>query len=268
MTGAAITLDEARKQQRARALEARIVARRDLTPAAIDEAYALFASVYEGTDRARFVRDLSEKQWVVLLHDRETGALRGFSTVLLRDITTSRGPAKLFFSGDTVVHPAYWGQKVLQLATARLLLSLKLREPRRPLYWFLISKGYRTYLLLANNFPRSIPRCSLPEEGELRGLLNEVARERFGDAYDTSTGIIRNSGEHEYVRSGVAPVSETVLRNRHVRFFVERNPRHAAGDELACLAVVRVRDLLRSMARFTFYRTLRAMGFPVARGRS
>jgi len=265
MTGAAITLDEAGKAGQARALTARVVARADLSASTIDDAYALFASVYEGTDRSRFVRDLNEKQWVILLHDRDSGALRGFSTVLLRDIATSRGTAKLFFSGDTVVHPAYWGQKVLQLATARLLLSLKLREPRRPLYWFLISKGYRTYLLLANNFPRSIPRVGAPEDRELRALLNQIARERFGDAYDASTGIIRNGGAHEYVRTGVAPISESVLRSQHVRFFVDRNPHHAAGDELACLAIVRARDLTRAMVRFTAHRALRAIGVSVNR---
>ena len=261
MTGAAITIDEARKREQAvHALEARIVAQADLPAATVDEAYTLFASVYEGTDRSRFIRDLSEKQWVVLLHDRESGALKGFSTILLRDITTSRGPARLFFSGDTVVSPAYWGQKALQLAIARLLLSLKLREPSRPIYWFLISKGYRTYLILANTFPRSIPRAAVDEDRELRTLLNRVAIERFGDAYDPATGVIRNGGAHEYVRGGVAPVSESALRNGHVRFFVDRNPYHASGDELACLALVRLRDLVRAMARYTGHRALRAVG--------
>ena len=239
MTGAAITLDEARKAGGgARALEARVVARSDLSAATVDEAYALFASVYQGTDRARFVRDLSEKQWVVLLHDRESNALGGFSTVHLQEIMTPRGPASLFFSGDTVVNPAYWGQKTLQLAVARLLLTLKLRQPSRPVYWFLISKGYRTYLMLANAFPRSVPREGEDREDELRALLDRVATERFGESYDPATGIIHHAVPHEHVRDGIAPVSESALRNRHVRFFVERNPHHADGDELACLALV------------------------------
>ena len=261
MTGAAITLDEAREAGRGSpALRARIVARSDLSAATVDEAYALFASVYHGTDRSRFVRDLSEKQWVVLLHDRESGALRGFSTVLLHEIMTPRGPASLFFSGDTVVNPAYWGQKALQLAVARLLLSLKLRQPMRPVYWFLISKGYRTYLILANTFPRSVPREGGTREEELRALLDHVASERFGDAYDPGTGIIHHAVPHEHVREGIAPVSDSALRNRHVRFFVGRNPHHADGDELACLAVVRIRDLVRATVRFTVHRALRAAG--------
>ena len=266
MTGAAISLDEARKErQPARRLVARVVTPSALLPATVDDAYALFAAAYAGTDRTRFATDLAEKQRVILLHDRETGELKGFSTVLLTEITTSRGPATLFFSGDTVVDRAYWGQKELQLAVARLLLSLKLRQPRRPLYWFLISKGYRTYLILANAFPRSIPRDGTAEDAELRAMLDHVAGERFGDEYDPATGIIRHTVPQEYVRDGVAPVTDAALRNRHVRFFVERNPSHGVGDELACLAVIRVRDLLIAMARFLLRRTLRMVGFATAR---
>ncbi len=268
MTGAAIPLEDVHGQRRrARALVARVASPAELSACTIDEAYALFGSTYAGTDRARFVRDLSEKQHVILLHDRETGALKGFSTVLLREIATARGPATLFFSGDTVVDRAYWGQKELQLAAARLLLSMKLRNPTRRLYWFLISKGYRTYLILANAFPRSIPRAGAAEEVELRGLLDTVARERFGDEYDATTGTIRHATPHEYVRDGVAPVTEAALRNGHVRYFVERNPNHAAGDELACLAVVRARDLLRAMARFLLRRASRAFAVPPSRAR-
>lgn len=267
MTGAAISIEEARRERRgARALVASVAVPAELGAGTIDEAFALFGSTYAATDRERFVRDLHEKQKVILLHDRETGALKGFSTVLLREISTSRGPATLFFSGDTVVDRAYWGQKELQLAVAKLLLTIKLQNPRRALYWFLISKGYRTYLILANAFPRSTPRAGT-RDGELKTLLDQVARERFGDEYDPATGIIRYATPHEYVRDGVAPITARALENRHVRFFVERNPRHAAGDELACLAVVRVRDLLRAMVRFVARRTTRALGIASAAAR-
>ncbi len=266
MTGAAISLDEVSKGRRVTGrLVASVVTPCTLSTATVDDAYALFAATYAGTNRARFATDLAEKQRVILLHDRETGALKGFSTVLLTDIATSSGPATLFFSGDTVVDRAYWGQKELQIAVARLLLSLKLRQPRRPLYWFLISKGYRTYLILANAFPRSIPREGELDDRELRDMLDTVAGERFGDEYDSDTGIIRYATPHEYVRDGIAPLTPAALRNRHVRYFVERNPGHSAGDELACLAVVRIRDLVRVMARFLVRRALRTVGLGAGR---
>jgi hypothetical protein len=76
-----------------------------------------------------------------------------------------------------------------------------------------------------------------------------VAAERFGAEYDAAAGVIRYTTPHERVREGVAPVDAAVLANPHVRFFVERNPGHAEGEELACLAEVRLRDLARAAGR-------------------
>lgn len=212
-------------------------------------AFALFGAAYANADRARFERDLDEKQHVILLYDRYGGALRGFSTVLVRDVASPRGRATLVFSGDTVIDRRYWGQKRLQLAFVRLLVALKLRAPGRPLYWFLLSKGYRTYLLLANAFPRAVPRAGAGDDPMLRAMLDGFAAERFGDQYDRASGLVRYATPHERVRDGIAPLTPEALSNPHVRFFVERNAEHADGVELACLADVRLRDLARSAAR-------------------
>ena len=262
MSGTSATLDTlARPAAPRRALVARTIAVRDLDAATRDAAFALFRCAYEGTSRERFEHDLAEKQHIILLRDRESGALKGFSTVLVRAVESPRGAATVVFSGDTVIDREYWGQKQLQLAFARLLARLKLRTPTRPVYWFLISKGYRTYLLLANAFPRAVPRVGVDEDARLRAMLDTLARERFGAQYDAAAGVVRYETPHERVRDGIAPVTERALANRHVRFFVERNPDHGQGVELACLADVRLRDLARATARFTLLRACRALGF-------
>ncbi|HEX2081514.1 MAG TPA: hypothetical protein VHG08_27670 [Longimicrobium sp.] len=236
-------------------LRASIVASHAIDAATRDAAFALFRAHYEGADRERFERDLGEKQRVILLRDAR-GALRGFSTVLQRDVRVGGRMATMVFSGDTVIDRACWGQKRLQGAFAGLLLRLRLRHPRRPLYWFLISKGWRTYLLMANHFPRAVPRWDLPDPPELRAALDQLAAERFGAEYDAAAGIVRYAAPHERVRDGVAPVDGALLANPHVRFFVERNPGHARGDELACLAQVRVRDLARVAAGIAWKRMM------------
>lgn len=218
---------------------------RRLKAATVDDTFALFQEGYEGADRARFLADLAEKHWIVLLRDRDTGALRGFSTVWVGEEESGT----VVFSGDTVIDRAYWGQKRLQSEFARLLLRYKLRRPGRPLFWFLISKGYRTYLLLANAFPRAVPRHDHPDDPRLRAILDRLVAERFGAQYDATAGTIRYAIAHERVREGVAPVNQALLRNPHVRFFLDRNPGHADGDELACLAEVRLRDLAHAAAR-------------------
>ena len=266
MSGTSATLDRiARPAAPRRTLVARTLPVTALDDATRDAAFHLFRVAYEGTSRERFERDLAEKQHVILLHDRESGALKGFSTVLVRQVWSRRGRATVVFSGDTVIDRAYWGQKQLQLAFARLLALLKLRDPSRPLYWFLISKGYKTYLLLAHAFPRAVPRMGTAEDPTLRAVLDELATERFGEQYDRAAGLVRYETPHERVRDGVAPVTEAALANPHVCFFVARNPEHASGVELACLADVRLRDLARAVARISCGQLLRAFGLRGAR---
>ena len=261
MSGTSVTVETfARPAATRRELAARTVAVRALDQATRDAAFVLLRATYDGTSRERFEHDLAEKQHIILLNDRESGALKGFSTVLVRAIDSPRGEATVVFSGDTVIDRAYWGQKQLQLAFARLLTTLKLRAPGRPLYWFLISKGYRTYLMFANAFPCAVPRERGDDDSELRAMLDALATERFAGEYDPVHGVVRYATPHERVREGIAPVTDAALTNQHVRFFVERNPDHAAGVELACLADVRVRDLARAMLRIGIARGRRALG--------
>lgn len=241
----------------AASLAARTVAVPGLDEQTRVDAFALFQSAYAGADRGRFERDLAEKQLVILLRDRATGQLKGFSTVLIRPVETPRGSANVVFSGDTVIDKEYWGQKQLQREFCKLLVRLKLRRPHHPLYWFLISKGYRTYLLLAHAFPRAVPRHDHADIPQLRAVLDQLATERFGTEYDVHSGLIRYRAPHERVRAEVAPVEAPLLADPHIRFFVERNPGHVNGDELACLAEVRVQDLARVALRITLARARR-----------
>lgn len=209
------------------------------------DAWELFRAAYAGAERERFERDFSAKHRVILLRAAD-GSLQGFSTVHLAPL--EGGAGTLVFSGDTVIAPAYWGTKVLQRAFATLLAAEKLRRPARPLYWFLISKGFKTYLMLAHTFPQALPRRDGVPDGELQALLDRVARARFGGAYDPISGVIRQPAGREAVRAGLCPVDERARRDPDVAFFLERNPGHADGDELACLARVRLRDVLREIA--------------------
>lgn len=216
----------------------------------LDEAYALFADHYEDTDRDRFERDLGDKQLVVLLEDAEDRSLRGFSTVHLSDRRDVRGRrCTVVFSGDTVIHRSYWGQGQLQREYSRLLVRRKLRHPRRPLYWFLISKGFRTYLLLVNNARLAIPRHDSPVPPErLQRMLDLVASERFGSHYDPATGLVQwpAQDKHEHVRDGLADIPPGLAEhNPHVALFLARNPQFGRGDELACIADMTLWTMLR-----------------------
>ena len=129
-----------------------------LTAADRDAMWAVFSRYYAAVDRARFDADLSAKDDVLLLRDTGDGSLQGFSTIEVYSRRVDGRPFVAVYSGDTVVEEAYWGQTALQRTFFTYLMKTKLRNPTRPVYWYLISKGYKTYLLLARNVPNHFPR--------------------------------------------------------------------------------------------------------------
>ena len=245
---------------RDRRLVAQIAPVRSLDRSTVDAAFELFESLYLGADRLRFERDLGDKHLIILLRDDIDGVLRGFSTVHVGDVTHRGRPARLVYSGDTVIHPAYWGQKRLQRAFSTILVRERLSHPTRPLLWFLISKGYKTYLLLVHHFPRSFPRVDRPADPDLRATLQRLAHSRFGHAYDPQTGVISFPIAHERVRDQVAPIDRPLMSDPHVAFFASRNPGYERGDELACLAHVRLVDPIRIFVR-SWWRARRVRRF-------
>ena len=87
---------------------------------------ALMQVCYAGVSAERFTRDLSEKQYVILLSARRSGELVGFSTLRVAEEQVEGRSVEVVFSGDTVIHPDYWGQKELQVRFGRFMLARKL----------------------------------------------------------------------------------------------------------------------------------------------
>ena len=57
------------------------------------------------------------------------------------------------------------------------------------LYWFLISKGYKTYRFLPVFFHEFYPRWDVPTPSWARAMLDAVARALFPEDYDGEKGI-------------------------------------------------------------------------------
>jgi hypothetical protein len=205
-----------------------------LTPGDCQQLWGLMESHYDGMEPRQFLDDLAEKQWVITLRCPD-GNLVGFSTQTLLPVP-GHAECLALYSGDTVVAAAYrrttvlaglWGMFALQLAEAH-------RDQR--LFWFLISKGYKTYRFLPVFFREYYPCDDRAMPADLRAMLAALARERFGDRYDPLRQIIVATEDGCRLRPGVAPVNPARLSDTAVRYFVTANPGHARGDELCCLA--------------------------------
>ena len=231
------------------ALKGAIVRREGLSEAQRTRMLALMQLCYAGVSAERFARDLAEKQYVILLLVRRTGELVGFSTLRVAEDRMGGQPVELVYSGDTVIHPDHWGQKELQLRFALFTVWRRLRRPLRPVLWLLLSGGYKTYLLSVNNFPLTLPRHDWKPPAERVAFMRGLAARWFGRQYDAERGVLRFEEQNYRVRDGIAPIDRAAAAHPHIAFFAERNPGHVAGEELVCLAEIRLRDLALAVVR-------------------
>lgn len=206
-----------------------------LAPADRDAMWALFDKYYADVDRARFEADLAGKDDVILLRDTGDGRIQGFTTIQVYSRTIEGRAFVAVYSGDTVIEASYWGQTALQRAFFGYLMKAKLRNPARPVYWYLISKGYKTYLLLARNVPHHSPRWDAPTPAFDQQVLDLLSTDKFGAAYRPAQGVLHFEECQGRLKRGIAPIDTSLLSHPDIRFFVERNPGHADGDELCCL---------------------------------
>lgn len=207
-----------------------------LTAEEISRMFELLREHYDNVTEEAFLRDLSEKHWVIVLTLMETGEIVGFSTQMLFAHEGPHGRVLVTFSGDTVIDRDHWGGLELPLALGRMILSIERRYPRDVCYWFLICKGYKTYRYLPVYFREFYPSFKSPAPPYETALMRSLAERKFGSYYKAESGVVSFGPGAPAVKPGVADVTDELLRDPHVAYFVEANPGHARGDELVCLA--------------------------------
>ena len=210
------------------------LARADLTDADIQAMFSVFCENFDGASLEIFERDLQNKNWVILLRDAATLTLQGFSTLSLYETRYNGQPISVVYSGDTIIRPAYWGTPELPTAWIKTVLEKSANMPQ-PLYWLLISSGYKTYRFLTVFYKDFYPRHNKPTPPETQSILQQLASERFGADYLPDKGIVRFTDGATPLREGVAEVTDERLRDPHVAFYIQANPGHAHGDELVCI---------------------------------
>lgn len=218
-----------------KALAASVKVVSELTLHERDEMFELMSGHYLNVTRHAFETDLAEKQWVILVRGQR-GAIRGFSTQKMLSIELDGRRVHALFSGDTIVHRDEWGQQSLARQWGRFALQLIEEYTGEELYWFLISKGYKTYRFLPVFFREFFPQFDALTPAGIAARLNAFAAAKFGAAFDQSRGVIVATEQSCRLRPGIADLTTERLRDEHVRFFHERNPGASKGEELACIA--------------------------------
>lgn len=204
----------------------------------IRQMYGIYSQYYERTSWDIFLHDLSKKTGAFLLFCPIEKRVVGFSTILTMDMVVQGETARGVFSGDTIIERAYWGTRALQIAFFKFVLLEKLRYPRQSIYWLLISKGFKTYLLLANNFTTYYPN---PENKNsyLANVIDDYCHQLFAEYYNADNRILDFGTDYQCLKGDVAEITEKMrATSDKIRFFEARNPEWQRGTELPCVGVI------------------------------
>ena len=198
--------------------------------------YALFATQFDGVAIEPFLRDLSQKNWVLLIHD-EAGDLVCFSSILVFDIRVANTDYFFVYSGDTVVDRKTWGNSAISYYWMGAADWLRRLYKKDRIYWFLMVSGYRTYRFLPVYSEVFFPRFDMPTPDDIQAVMHAVATERFADQYNPATGIVRLAVP-AILREGYSGIPENRMNDPHIAFFARHNPGHLRGDELVCFSAL------------------------------
>ena len=138
------------------------------------------------------------------------------------------------FSGDTIIRRDLWGDTELFRTWAQFWFPYA--EAHGELYWFLICKGYKTYRILPLFWREFYPSRREETPPEMQEIMDAYATQLYPDDYNPQTGVIEYRHTKDRLRSGVADIDEKHLRHPDTAYFAERNPGHAKGNDLVCLA--------------------------------
>jgi hypothetical protein len=182
--------------------------------------------------------------------------LAGFSSLSIVDATVDGRSLRAVYSGDTIIERAHWGTQALAFTWLRFAGTIKAQAPDRPLYWFLIVKGHRTYRYLSAFSIDFYPHWQMPTPPWARTIMRELAYQRFDEDYDSKRGIVSFDRSRGHLRPMWATVEPEEAARPDVAFFLRSNPGYTQGDELVCLTELSCNNL-RPLARRVFEQGLR-----------
>lgn len=200
----------------------------------VREMFKVFCRYYENTSLEQFISDLNRKSGAFIIRRKIDDAIVGFSTMGIYHMEVDGKKIRGIFSGDTILEKEYWGNRAMNAAFVKRLVWEAIKDPFTPQYWFLISKGYKTFLLLTRNFPDYYPH---PEHDNphMKHIVEAYCDKLFPGTLDRDAMVLDFGEGSNCLKSDVTPISAAQRTETDIAFFEQRNPQWERGTELPCV---------------------------------
>jgi hypothetical protein len=204
-----------------------------LSEVSIKTMFMIMDAYYDQMTYLNFLNDLREKDFCILIKD-EIGRIQGFSTQKLISFPLNDKVIHGVFSGDTIIDKNYWGSFELYKVFGKSFTKYCNLFPE--FYWFLISKGYKTYKMLPLFFKIFYPNYSNPIPEYEKQVLDAFGHFKYPNIYNARIGVIEYPQGKDKLKDGVADITSKQLKDKNIQFFLKSNPNYILGHDLVCLA--------------------------------
>lgn len=213
-----------------------------------EEMFALNTRLFDGVDRARFIREViaMPSRWTrIQLLRNATDELVGYCAAHLFDRVLQGRNCGVFRVEAGILRP-YRGHSSTFLFGMRQALAYRLRHPFKRLFLFCTPVHPSSYCLLAGRFREVYPSpCTPVPPPAVQALMQELA-DGFGETPEASgdpglrqVGWITRDSEQETRNWQASEAPE-------VRFYLARNPGYRRGVGLVTLVPLSWRNLWRT----------------------
>jgi hypothetical protein len=229
-----------------------VLATASVSPAQWGEIWTLTEEFYD-VERTYAEEELRRRQSIAMF--RMNDSLLGMAAIDVYPVEFRGQKLIVIYTSHVLIREAWRGRNLLQKLGARTFLGARLRHPLRPIYWFFDTFSYKSYLLLPRNFLTFWPRHEEATPAPLAALIDQLATQTYGPAWQPSRGVVLRSGLKR-LRSTAAPLVLGPGADPGLEFFARANPGHPDGDMLVCLCPLTLSNWL-SLARKAFQRLRR-----------
>ena len=224
-----------------------LIEREALTQELIDRMFSLMESNYDFVNKEAFTKDLNNKQYIGLITN-ELSDVVGFTTFAINPKNTGTADYNIIFSGDTILDPDHWGTQIVSKGWNVSVGLFCKSDPGKKWYWYLMSKGHRTYMYLPLFFESFYPSIVPSEVDEvLRNVADSVSSKLYGAYWQKEQGIIEFPQNQGALKNALVDDSFKKSKSPNIAFFLEKNPGFHKGDELVCITEISAANLKRSM---------------------
>ncbi|MBP6236066.1 MAG: hypothetical protein KA270_16405 [Saprospiraceae bacterium] len=227
-----------------------LVKKDDLEENDLAQMLHLMQNHYSHVTEMMFLHDLLEKDFVGIIRDKNSD-IQGFTTFVINPKNCAGRDYNILFSGDTIIDEKHWGSLIMMKGWSMSVGSIVASDSDKPWYWYLMSKGHRTYLYLPFYFHSYYPSIHPQSDyGTLAQIADEVSRNLFGDDWKPDEGLIRFKEHHGALNPALSEATFRKIKHTYVKFFLEKNPAFYDGNELVCIAQLSQENILRSARQY------------------